>query len=79
MSHELALYLSEAISPTVFYFFWLYQVLVSACGTSSLTTDRTKVPYVGSVESQLKDHQGSPSAGLLNIVSQRKTPDMPGQ
>ena len=49
------------------YLFWLYQVLVaawkllvSACGSSSLTRERTWVPCIGSTESQPLDHQGSP-------------------
>ena len=70
MSHKLALYLNEAISSTVFLFFGCTRSYLLHAGSSSLTRGRTKVPYVGSVESYLKDHQGSPSTGLLNFVSQ---------
>ena len=35
----------------IYSFIWLHQVLVVACGSSSLTRDGTPAPWIGSVES----------------------------
>ena len=41
-------------------FIGLPWVLVAMCRLSSLTRDETQAPYIGSVESQLLDQEGSP-------------------
>ena len=47
-------------------FFFFFKCLASPCGTwdlSSPNRDQTCAPYIGSVESQPLDHQGSPCLG----------------
>ena len=59
---------------TRYSFLWLWWVLIAAhkifdslrlVGLGSLTRNQTEAPCIGSLESQLLDHQGSPRAWLF--------------
>ena len=72
-------YCDVFFKKNIYLFIWLCQVLVASgifscsmwdlqlrhVGSSSLTRDQTWAPCIGSTESQLLDHQGSPSLILI--------------